>query len=137
MRRSAGGNSSTTITVGTGAEGSLSTHCDTCDGPGLFGVEQNGRSRRLLCDRCTGRALAGLDPIIALFFERWLPLRDADLSRPDDLPDETRCPACGTTFAEVEQTGRLGCGACYKAFEKAVMPALRILHSGEGDQIGH
>ncbi len=38
------------------------------------------------------------------------------------------CPNCGSTFPEIIQKGRLGCGECYKAFEQELEPTLRRIH---------
>jgi protein arginine kinase activator len=102
--------------------------CSTCRRPAIFTVEQNGRSRRLLCDRCAQSTLAGFDPVAARFFENWLPTRLAVDTTLDALPAETACPRCGTTYAEFERVGLAGCAGCYVAFEPAILPALRRLH---------
>lgn len=105
--------------------------CADCGRRGIFWVEQNGRSRRLLCETCTQRSLAAMDPMAARFLADWLPVRSTGNLNIEGLPDDTRCPTCGTTFAEFEATGRAGCGGCYYTFEDAIMPALRILHGSE------
>ena len=38
------------------------------------------------------------------------------------------CPECGATLEDFRETGRLGCGACYEAFESPLRELLRRLH---------
>lgn len=41
-----------------------------------------------------------------------------------------KCPSCGLTPAQLKQTGRLGCAACYTHFEAHLRGLLRRLHGG-------
>jgi len=41
-----------------------------------------------------------------------------------------RCPVCGFSQAELKKTGRLGCSACYDAFEEALGSLLKAMHKG-------
>lgn len=110
--------------------------CEQCGERGIFEVEQSGRLRRLLCGRCTRSALAGLDPMAARFFENWLPVRELIPSSLGDLPDSSVCLDCGTTFAEFERGGLVGCPLCYQVFGSAIVPALKILHQSGGGSNG-
>ncbi|MFN0150743.1 MAG: hypothetical protein ACKVU1_08555 [bacterium] len=38
------------------------------------------------------------------------------------------CAACGKTYAEFRESGRLGCGECYTCFGKLLRPLLRRIH---------
>ncbi len=38
------------------------------------------------------------------------------------------CPACGMTFAQFEERGKVGCAQCYKAFSGEMKILLRRLH---------
>ncbi len=38
------------------------------------------------------------------------------------------CPACGETYAEFRESGRMGCGECYTAFAELLRPLLRRIH---------
>lgn len=40
-----------------------------------------------------------------------------------------RCPVCNSTFAQISASGKVGCGNCYKTFEKELMPTVARLHS--------
>lgn len=46
------------------------------------------------------------------------------------------CPSCGTTFAEFKRIGRLGCPACYDAFEKQLGGILERSHEGATHHVG-
>jgi protein arginine kinase activator len=37
----------------------------------------------------------------------------------------SQCPKCGLNYTQFSQTGRLGCGECYTAFERQLEPLLR------------
>jgi len=45
----------------------------------------------------------------------------------EDKPAIT-CPSCGTTYAQFEHSGRLGCAQCYRAFSKQLKPMLQKIH---------
>ena len=49
-----------------------------------------------------------------------------------DLLDmtEPKCPRCGLPRSEFRKEGRLGCPACYKAFQNEVEPMIRDMHRG-------
>ncbi len=42
-----------------------------------------------------------------------------------DLKPEKSCPICGTTFADYERTGLLGCPSCYDVFKEELTPVIR------------
>lgn len=46
----------------------------------------------------------------------------------DDIPDDLRCPTCGTTFHDLRGGGLMGCADCYTTFEKALAPLLDDIH---------
>lgn len=43
--------------------------------------------------------------------------------------------ACGTTYAEIRQRGRVGCMECYRTFMKELEPTIRSMH-GSTSHIG-
>ena len=45
-------------------------------------------------------------------------------------PSPGRCPTCGMTFNQFRQIGRLGCGDCYRTFDRALEPLLQRIHGG-------
>lgn len=40
-----------------------------------------------------------------------------------------RCPVCSSSFAEISASGKVGCGNCYKTFEKELSTTVARLHS--------
>lgn len=39
-----------------------------------------------------------------------------------------RCSCCQSTFADIVESGRVGCSECYTVFRKELMPSLNRLH---------
>lgn len=50
---------------------------------------------------------------------------------PRQDPRAVRCDACGMTFGQFAQVGRLGCPHCYQAFADGLSPLLRKVQSAE------
>ncbi|MDE7306147.1 MAG: hypothetical protein K2N33_02030 [Clostridia bacterium] len=38
------------------------------------------------------------------------------------------CPVCGTTYADYERTGLLGCTSCYDVFKQELTPSIQQMH---------
>jgi protein arginine kinase activator len=56
----------------------------------------------------------------------------ADFEKPSSAEEEVvtiKCPNCGLTYADFKKIGRLGCGDCYVAFRKYLVPLLKRIHS--------
>ena len=51
-------------------------------------------------------------------------------------PEEetARCPQCGLSLAEFRSAGRLGCGRCYRVFQRSLLPLIKTLQKGESHQ---
>lgn len=41
---------------------------------------------------------------------------------------ENKCSCCGSTFASIAETGKVGCAECYITFEKELLPYLKRIH---------
>lgn len=39
-----------------------------------------------------------------------------------------KCPNCGMSYDDFRKIGRLGCGECYKAFKRNLLPLLKRIH---------
>ncbi len=39
-----------------------------------------------------------------------------------------KCPNCGMTHDDFRKIGRLGCGECYNAFKRSLLPLLKRIH---------
>jgi protein arginine kinase activator len=50
-------------------------------------------------------------------------------------PSRVDCTACGTTYAEFQQTGQLGCGRCYATFAPVLGPLFRRIQ-GHDTHVG-
>jgi protein arginine kinase activator len=48
---------------------------------------------------------------------------------------ELVCPSCGTPFSYFQETARLGCPECYRAFAAQLGPIMRRIH-GAGRHVG-
>ena len=42
--------------------------------------------------------------------------------------DTLVCSACGTSYKQFQESGRLGCGNCYRVFEEKLKDLLRKIH---------
>ena len=51
------------------------------------------------------------------------------------LPDGKRCPTCGSSFADIARSGRVGCSQCYDVFYDRLLPTIRRIH-GNTEHIG-
>ena len=40
----------------------------------------------------------------------------------------SRCSFCGTTFAQIAESGKVGCGNCYKDFKTELLPYFKRIH---------
>jgi len=57
----------------------------------------------------------------------------ADLGAPvkPEVAGTIKCQACGFTYQDFKKIGRVGCGACYEAFKKQLMPILKRIHGSD------
>jgi protein arginine kinase activator len=53
------------------------------------------------------------------------------MQAPSGIGRDPVCPACQTPFSYFQSTGRLGCPACYEAFQAELDPLVRRLHGAE------
>ncbi len=45
------------------------------------------------------------------------------------------CPVCGTTYADYERTGLLGCTSCYDVFKEELIPSIKRIQ-GKVNHVG-
>jgi protein arginine kinase activator len=88
---------------------------------------------RHLCESCAREQglVAGAPTPVAELLQK---IATAGVAAPVARP--SACPECGTTFAEFKQSGRLGCPACYGAFEQQLAPILNRAHQGATHHVG-
>ncbi len=87
-----------------------------------------------LCEECARHKSAamesqfGLSDLLAGMAQSGKPSTDKEVTL-------ARCPNCGLTFADFKKIGRLGCGDCYSAFRKYLVPLLKRIH-GSSQHLG-
>lgn len=53
----------------------------------------------------------------------------APISRRSEAPTESeKCALCGSTFAAIQKSGKVGCHKCYDSFAPYLAPTLKRLH---------
>ncbi len=50
-------------------------------------------------------------------------------------PSAQVCPLCGSSFGDIQQSGKAGCAQCYGVFSAAFLPFIRRVH-GAGRHVG-
>ncbi len=58
------------------------------------------------------------EKMIGSFFGNALPARTG----------ASHCKTCGSTYAEIARTGKVGCADCYSEFYNELMPSIRRIH---------
>ena len=91
----------------------------------------DGEAREVkLCDRCAAErgiqtsSSVTQTPLGGFLHALW---KTADPG-PADAVGTGPCPACGATFADFRETGRLGCAECYVTFEGQLRILIRRYH---------
>lgn len=56
--------------------------------------------------------------LLGSFFSNVLPARS----------EASRCKTCGSTYAEIARTGKVGCADCYSEFYDKLLPSIRRMH---------
>lgn len=44
------------------------------------------------------------------------------------VPGAVRCKCCGSTFADIASSGKVGCAECYNTFRERLMPSIQRIH---------
>ena len=80
-----------------------------------------------LCEECARKKGAEMEEHFGLS-DLLAGLADLDIKLKPKVEAKMECPSCGLTYQDFRKTGRLGCGQCYAAFEKNLMPLLKRIH---------
>lgn len=100
--------------------------CDLCENEATVFLTQiiNGQMNTVnLCDACS-KAKGVTD-------ETGFGLAEAFLTPPQHgAGQETACPACGFTSAQLKKIGRMGCPECYTTFRQHIEGLLKTMHKG-------
>ena len=106
--------------------------CGVADANLLYTETVNGQSRTLhLCSGCAkslGIAVEG-KPFSSLF--GGYPDLFSDffgLSSNQTQKSGKTCTDCGSSFAEIKKSGKVGCPACYAAFGEELAESIRAIH---------
>lgn len=118
--------------------------CELCGEEGaiihLLRVEQGVVTHTRLCHKCA-ETVAGQTEGMALVLAVPAAIRrlgraatDSGTHRGRPLKDDNRiCGVCGTTSADLAESGMVGCSVCYEVFAERLAQLL----DGEQDSIGH
>lgn len=106
----------------------LCDHCQERDAVvHLTSIVDNAVTQVHLCERCA--AEKGVETTVAL---PTTPLgaliKAAQQQLPPAVRDGTSCTVCGLTLKEFRASGRLGCPACYGAFDQPLRDLLKRVH---------
>ena len=58
-------------------------------------------------------------------------LADLGATIEPEMMEMIKCPSCGFTYQDFKKVGRLGCGECYEAFKKHLVPLLKRIHGAD------
>ncbi len=109
--------------------------CQHCEKPATFHIteltEPSGPSSLHLCEDHARAYLAqsneaGAATALAGMLAKQLKIEES--AQKLSASDQKTCPACGITFAEFRQGGRLGCGYDYIYFQQELEPLLMNIH---------
>lgn len=93
------------------------------------------KKKRALCKVCAeAQGLLETPPVPALTLQQLLAVagpssKKAAAEAAAPAAPERSCGGCGLSFAAFRKQGRLGCPACYTAFETELTPLLRKIHA--------
>ena len=75
-----------------------------------------------LCSTCaaeSGYGSTGITGMLASLL--------GEVSRPT-LKNQKQCSLCGTSFADIAHSGKMGCSQCYKTFREELLPYIKRIH---------
>lgn len=117
-------------------------NCEECkQRPATVHLTQmyNGQKKELhLCEQCAAQKGAYMFDLAKFSLPNLLgTFLGGNLGQQQiqSLGQTRTCPSCGMNFADIRQTGKLGCSQCYAAFESELEPTLRRVH-GNSQHIG-
>jgi len=83
-----------------------------------------------LCDACAKKKGVEMEQHFSIA-DFLASISDAGSADPDAAADggaPLRCKKCGMTFGEFQKIGKFGCGDCYLAFRKSLLPLIKRIH---------
>lgn len=84
-----------------------------------------------LCEDCARKKGAEMEEHFGLS-DLLAGLTDIDGEiEPHLTQQEVKCPNCGLAYQNFRKMGKLGCGDCYEAFKKQLVPLLKKIHGSD------
>lgn len=109
--------------------------CDNCgkrEANVRYSENINGRRKELnLCEECSKKlGINHMDFSMPIDFSSFFGEFLEDFATPEFMPllneiKALKCNNCGSTFEDIANTGKLGCGNCYDVFEERLDPIIR------------
>jgi protein arginine kinase activator len=87
-----------------------------------------------LCEECAHKKSAAMEQQFGLS-DLLAGMADFEKPSPEKEAVTVKCPNCGLSYADFRKIGRLGCGECYRTFNKYLAPLLKRIH-GATQHIG-
>ncbi len=104
----------------------------------------NGRKKELnLCEECSKKlGISHMDFNMPIDFSSFFGEFMEDFATPDFMAmplfneiKTLKCNRCGSTFENIAETGKLGCGNCYEVFQERLDPIIRRMQ-GANQHVG-
>ncbi len=109
--------------------------CDNCgkrEANVRYSENINGRRKELnLCEECSKKlGINHMDFSMPIDFSSFFGDFLEDFATPEFMPlfneiKALKCNNCGSTFEDIANTGKLGCGNCYDVFEERLDPIIK------------
>ena len=80
-----------------------------------------------LCEDCAREKGAQMEKHFGLS-DLLAGLTDMEVQLEPHVEEKLKCPNCGMAYQDFRTIGQLGCGECYKAFKKNLLPLLKKIH---------
>lgn len=81
-----------------------------------------------LCEECAKKKGIGMDASFALGDFLSI-LTDSEIVAEEE--EKLSCPQCGLNLEKFRKEGRLGCGQCYRTFEKTLVTLIKSIHKSD------
>ena len=121
--------------------------CDNCgkkEANVKYSENINGRKKELnLCEECSTKlGINQIDFSMPIDFSSFFGEFMEDFATPELLTmplwneiKSLTCNSCGYTFEDITNSGKLGCGNCYKVFDERLEPIIRKIQ-GANHHVG-
>ena len=100
-------------------------------------IGPEGRVEKNLCEKCAsgyGEFMPERQPKKNMSVDDFLrgmfsqPGEQEEKHKHEGEPLVLTCPNCGMSYADFQQTGKIGCSVCYGTFRRQLEPLLRRIH---------